>query len=77
MSLALPVSTVPSTARQPASPRFIVGRDPHGFWVAVAVDGLGGGLFRTCHDAIHYATDVTNHRPDAVVVTTGQVELRL
>ena len=57
--------------------RFIVGQDPQGRWVAVEVHGLGGGLFRTRHDAIHYATDATHHRPDAVAISSEQVALRI
>ncbi|MCJ2046078.1 hypothetical protein MKK58_16310 [Methylobacterium sp. J-078] len=62
----------------PASPsRFIVGQDPQGRWVALEVHGLGGGLFRTRHDALHYATDLTGRRPGAVEIATDRIELRL
>lgn len=77
MSSTSPVAAILSEAAQSPSTRFIVGRDTEGHWVAMEVHGLGGGLFRTRHDALHYATDVTAHRPDAVVISTERVELRL
>jgi hypothetical protein len=77
MSLPLPAAAIVVEPPQPASPRFIVGQDPQGRWVAVEVHGLGGGLFRTRHDAIHYATDATHHRPDAVAISSEQVALRI
>lgn len=65
--------------RGPQSPTtsFVVGQDPQGRWVAVETHGLGGGLFRTRHDALHYAVDLTDHRPDAVVIATDRIELRI
>ncbi|KQP94108.1 hypothetical protein ASF60_13470 [Methylobacterium sp. Leaf113] len=77
MPVTIPVAAIVSEAAPSPSTRFIVGQDPQGHWVAMEVHGLGGGLFRTRHDALHYATDVTDHRPDAVVVSTDRVELRL
>ncbi len=77
MSLAQPVAALAVTASRSPSPRFVVGQDPQGRWVAIEIHGLGGGLFRTRHDAIHYAADVTGHRPDAVVIATDRVELRI
>ncbi len=77
MSLAIPVAAVVSEAPRPPSTRFVVGQDPQGRWVAAEVHGLAGGLFRTRHDAMHYAVDATDHRPDAVVVSTDRVELRI
>lgn len=77
MPVTIPVATIVSEAAQSQSMRFIVGQDPQGRWVAMEVHGLGGGLFRTRHDALHYATDVTDRRPDAVVISTDRVELRL
>ncbi len=45
---------------------FLVGRSAEGHWLAVETHGLGGGLFRTCRDALHYAAAETGRRPDAV-----------
>lgn len=77
MSLTIPVAAIVAEAPQSPSPRFIVGQDPQGRWVAVEVHGLAGGLFRTRHDAMHYAVDATDRRPDAVMVSTDRVELRI
>lgn len=77
MSVAIPVAALMTEAPQSPSTRFIVGQDPQGRWVAVEIHGLGGGLFRTRHDAIHYATDIAGRRPDAVVISTDHVELRI
>ncbi|MHC2020056.1 hypothetical protein [Methylobacterium sp. SD274] len=77
MPVAIPAAALASKAAEPPSTRFIVGQDPQGNWVAMEVHGLGGGLFRTRHDALHYATDLTGHRPDAVVMSADQIELLL
>ncbi len=45
---------------------FLVGRSAEGHWLAVETHGLGGGIFRTCRDALHYAAAETGRRPDAV-----------
>lgn len=79
MSLSVPAA-IPAAivvAEAPRSPRFVVGQDPQGRWVAAEINGLAGGLFRTRHDAMHYARDATDHRPDAVVISAGQVDLRI
>lgn len=54
----------PSPDRLPLT--FLVGRSAEGHWLAVETHGLGGGLFRTCRDALHYAAAETGRRPDAV-----------
>lgn len=77
MPVALPVAAIVSEAVKPPSTRFVVGQDPHGHWIAMEIHGLGGGLFRTRHDALHYATDLTDRRPDGVVISTDRVELRI
>ncbi|NEU13149.1 hypothetical protein G3T14_13520 [Methylobacterium sp. BTF04] len=77
MPVLLPVSAVVTEATRPPSTSFIVGQDPQGHWVAVETHGLGGGLFRSRHDALHYAVDLTGHRPDAVVIATDRIELRI
>ena len=77
MPLSIPVAAIVSEAPAAPDTRFIVGQDPQGRWVAVEVHGLAGGLFRTRHDALHYATDETRRRPDAVLISTDLVELRL
>jgi hypothetical protein len=61
MPVTIPVATIVSEAVQSQSMRFIVGQDPQGRW----------------HDALHYAVDLTGHRPDAVVIATDRIELRI
>lgn len=73
-----PLVTVPG--RQPvtiAMPSFIVGQDTSGRWIAVETHGLGGGLFRSREDAMHYALAETQKRPDAILIASGPVELRV
>lgn len=77
MPVTTPVAAIFSEAVRPPPTRFIVGQDPQGHWVAMEVHGQGGGLFRTRHHALHYATDLTDRRPDAVVISTGCVEFRI
>jgi len=79
MPVAVPhiVPLAPSVALDRPAPRFIVGQDPQGHWVAAEIHGLAGGLFRTRRDAMDYATDATGHRPDAVTVCLDRIELRL
>lgn len=77
MPLTIPVAAIASQAPAAIDTRFIVGQDPQGRWVAIEVHGRAGGLFRTRHDALHYATDETQRRPDAVLISTDLVELRL
>lgn len=57
--------------------RFIVGQDPEGRWVAIEIHGRAGGLFRSRKDAVDYAEDETDHRPDAVLLSGERVELRI
>ncbi len=77
MSVAIPVARVVSDGPPSPSPRFVVGQDPQGRWVAVEVHGLAGGLFRTRRDALHYAVDATDRRPNGVVVSADRIELRI
>ncbi len=77
VSPAVPPAAIVADAPAAAATRFVVGQDPQGRWVAVEVHGLAGGLFRTRHDAMHYAVDATGHRPDAVSVSMDLIELRI
>lgn len=70
-----PASLVPEAPVDPL-PRFIVGQDPHGWWVALEAHGLAGGLFRTCADAIHYAAGETQRRPDGVILSQERIAFR-
>ena len=44
---------------------FVIGQDPEGHWLAVETHGLGGGIFRSRADAVHYARFEADHAPDA------------
>ena len=74
---SLQPATILSGAPADRQPRFIVGQDGLGRWVAVEIHGLGGGIFRSCKDAIHYAAGETQRRPDAVVLSAERIEFRL
>ncbi|GJE53547.1 hypothetical protein [Methylobacterium thuringiense] len=72
--------SVAEPIREPAGiplSSFVVGQDPSGRWVAVETHGLGGGLSRSRQDAVHYALAETPGRPDAILIATGPVELRI
>lgn len=56
---------------------YVVGRDPHGFWVAVEIHGRSGGLFRSREAATDYAAFETGRRADAVRVMSEPVTLRI
>lgn len=77
--MPIPVKGLSIQTAEPADdrPSFVVGQDPEGHWVAVETHGLGGGLFRTCADAIHYAAVETRRRPDAVRLATERVVFRM
>ncbi|AWN50256.1 hypothetical protein DK419_26045 [Methylobacterium terrae] len=57
-------ANVAAPARLPLA--FLVGRSAEGHWLAVETHGLGGGIFRSRRDALHYAAAETGRRPDAV-----------
>lgn len=71
----LPAPILPGS-KAIGGPRFIVGQDGQGRWVAVETRGLAGGIFRSCKDAIHYAAGETQRRPDAVRLSEERVEFR-
>lgn len=72
--------SVSEPVREPAGiplSSFVVGQDPSGRWVAIETHGLGGGLFRSRKDAVHYALAETLRRPDAILIASGPVEFRI
>jgi hypothetical protein len=75
MSPTIHVAAVPGEVSDTA--RFIVGQDPEGHWVAVEIHGRAGGLFRSRKDAVEYAEDETDHRPDAVLLSGERIALRI
>lgn len=57
-------------------PRFVVGQDSDGRWVAIEAHGRAGGIFRSREDAIHYAAGETRRRPDAITLSAASIAFR-
>jgi hypothetical protein len=71
MAQSEPPSTAPSSP-----PRFFrVGKDSCGHWVAQDQHGLCGGLFTSRADALKFAMFENGHRPQAVIMVPGVIEL--
>lgn len=58
-----------------AEPHFLVGQDDHGCWLAIETHNLGGGLFRSREDALHFVDGETGHRPGACELATEPLRL--
>lgn len=58
-------------------PRFLIGKDSHGRWVAQDQRGLCGGLFLSRTEAIRYAMFESGRRPQAVIMVPGVLELHI
>ncbi len=56
-------------------PRFLIGRDSRGRWVAQDQRGLCGGLFVSRAEAVRYAMFETGREPQAVIMVPGVLEL--
>jgi hypothetical protein len=54
---------------------FLVGKDSHGNWVAQDQNGLCGGLFVGRAEALKFAMFENGHRPQAVIMVPGVLEL--
>ena len=54
---------------------FLIGRDRAGRWVVRDVRGMRGGLFVSRTAALKYALFENGHRPQAVVMVPGILEL--
>jgi hypothetical protein len=55
----------------------MIGRDRAGHWVVQDQSGLHGGLFINRAQALKYALFENGHRPQAVVMVPGILELNL
>jgi hypothetical protein len=55
----------------------LVGRNGRGHWVVRSQDGLCGGLFVNRAEALRFALFENGHRPDTVILVTGNLELAL
>jgi hypothetical protein len=56
---------------------YLVGKDSQGHWVVLDQDGLRGGLFVNRAEALKYAMFENGHRPQAVIMVPGTLELNL
>ncbi len=65
-----------STAAQANETHFVVGQDPQGRWLAIETHDRGGGLFKSLHDAMHFADAETGHRPGSVEIARTPLHLR-
>jgi hypothetical protein len=68
-----------NSAEPPLTPArsFLVGQDRAGHWIAVEPHGLAGGIFISRKAALDYAAFESDHRPGAVMMTAGPVDLML
>ena len=66
----------PPSSRAASLPRlFRIGKDSHGNWVAQDQQGLCGGLFVDRAEAVKFAMFENGHRPQAVIMVPGILEL--
>jgi hypothetical protein len=56
-------------------PLFMIGQDDHGNWVVQDLKGNCGGLFVNREAALRYVRFENGHRPQAVVMVSGVLEL--
>ncbi len=67
--------------QEPPSPQgsslYLIGRDSQGRWVVQDQRGLHGGLFVNRAQALKYALFENGHRPQAVVMVPGILELNM
>lgn len=59
-----------------AEPHFVVGQDARGSWLAIETHNLGGGIFKSRKDALHFVEFETGHRPGAIELSTEPLQLR-
>ncbi|MCW6512229.1 hypothetical protein [Lichenifustis flavocetrariae] len=58
-----------------AEPRFVVGQDASGCWLAIETRNLGGGIFKSREDALHFVDFETGHRPGSIELSTEPLKL--
>lgn len=67
MSAALRITKPSETIRKTSAPRFVIGQDDEGHWVAMDAEGREGGLFASREAALKYvAAETGRSRPTAV-----------
>jgi hypothetical protein len=67
-------SEPPSSLR---SPLLQVGKDSHDNWIVRDPEGMRGGIFVDRVEALKYAMFETGHRPQAVIMVPGLLELEI
>jgi hypothetical protein len=65
----------PPSSRCSKTPLFLIGKDSHGNWVVQDQQGLCGGLFVDRTEALKFAMLENGHRPQAVIMVPGVIEL--
>lgn len=60
-----------------SSSLFMIGKDRRGRWVVQDQKGLCGGLFVDRVQAIKFALFENGHRPQAIVMVPGELELNM
>jgi len=70
-----PSASGPRDPNPPGSPLFLIGKNSRGDWVVQDQDGLYGGLFVNRAEALKYAMFENGHRPQAVIMVPGVLEL--
>ena len=65
----------PLSGTSPGSPRFLIGKDSHGRWVAQDLRGLCGGLFISRAESMRFAMFENGRRLQAVIMVPGITEL--
>jgi hypothetical protein len=56
---------------------FLIGKDSRGHWVVQDSSGMHGGLFVDRVQALKYAMFENGHRPQAVIMVPGILELEI
>lgn len=67
----------PPSQRLAQSFPMLVGQNSRGHWVVRSQNGLCGGLFVSRAEALRFALFENGHRPDAIILVTGNLELAL
>jgi hypothetical protein len=66
------------TSMNGSDPRlFLIGKDSQGHWVVQDKSGLRGGLFIDRAEALKFAMFENGHRPQAVIMVPGVLELNM
>jgi hypothetical protein len=69
------VKSEPPSSSCPNNSLFLIGRNRRGQWVVQDPRGLCGGLFVGRAEAVKFAMFENGHRPQAVIMVPGILEL--